>query len=101
LEAIAAQFAAYENSDAESEIDVSQAMGKQAIGDSIGSSDSSTDSDTEFIHSTEQEERDAASSSDSDHRDFVDGQISKGKQPCNQKVNLHKNVPSHSSALWR
>ncbi len=101
LEAIAAQFAAYESSDSESEIDVTPAMGKQARGYSIGSSDSTKDYDTEFTLSTEQEERDAASSSDFDHRDFVNGQISKGKKPCNQKVNLHKNVPSHSSALWR
>ena len=94
LEAIAAQFAAYASSDSESEIDVTPARGKQARGYSIGSSDSTKDYDTEFTLSTEQEERDAASSSDSDHRDFVNGQISKEKKPCNQKVNLHKNVPS-------
>jgi hypothetical protein len=50
---IAAQFAVYGSSDAESDINGSPASRKQARADSIGSSDSSTDSDTEFIVSTE------------------------------------------------
>ena len=93
-----AQFAVYGSSDAESDINGSPASRRQARADSIGSSDSLTDSDTDFIGSTEKAELDASSNSDFDDSD---SQISKRKPPQNPKVNLHKNDPAHSSALRR
>jgi len=95
---IAAQFAVYGSSDAESDLNGSPASRREARADSIGSSDSSTDSDTDFIGSTEQVELDASSNSAFDDSD---SQISKRKPPQNPKVNLHKNDPAHSSALRR
>jgi hypothetical protein len=62
---------AYGSFDAESDINGSPASRRQARADSIGSSDSSTDSDRNFIVSTEQAKLDASSNSDFDDRDLA------------------------------